>query len=135
MSATKIRQCPFCGSRGILPSSDNGRYWVICASKTCNTQGPLRATEAGAIKAWNHRSNDDLPVAAVRKGDLVFTLPRPYRHHDVIRLTYLLTGEELKPVAGYEQGFFFNGRFITREKCFELTGKGRTGKTFTEDLW
>lgn len=135
MTALKIRTCPFCGSKGIMPVYPDGRFWVVCSSKTCGSQGPLRASETGAIKAWNQRIHDDLPVVAVRKGNLVFALPRPYRHHDVIKRTYLLTGEELSRQNGYEQGFFLGGKFITREEAFEITGRGRAGRSFSEDLW
>ena len=51
---TKLKPCPFCGSRAILiVDPDNGRSLVECSGCYVNIRG--RAREM-AIAAWNRRA-------------------------------------------------------------------------------
>lgn len=73
-------------------------------------------------------------VAIVMEDGVVWALPKPARHYHIIRAYYTATGE---PVSGDAvQGFLASGGyFITREVAFMLTGKGRGGRSYSEDLW
>lgn len=73
----------------------------------------------------------------------VFTLPRPYRHHHVIRVAADL-GEKT-PIIG-EQGFVTStGRFVDRKEAGRIAdangqanrtvGSHEGGDLYSEDLW
>jgi hypothetical protein len=52
-----LKPCPWCGKMpavsGVVKSQV---YWVRCGFGAAhNVIGPIRKTEAGAIKAWNER--------------------------------------------------------------------------------
>jgi hypothetical protein len=66
--------------------------------------------------------------------EMVISMPRPARHHTILHALY---AEGMSPGHGeHTQGFLNDsGEFVTREQAFALTGKGRNGQTFSEDLW
>jgi ssDNA-binding Zn-finger/Zn-ribbon topoisomerase 1 len=46
-------KCPSCGRALLISEYDNGIYQVICFDDLdCCVSGPIRKTEAGAIRAW-----------------------------------------------------------------------------------
>lgn len=54
--ADLLKPCPFCGGRAILVFSFYGASVVRCERQRCLSSGPERATDAGAIAAWNRRA-------------------------------------------------------------------------------
>lgn len=80
--------------------------------------------------------------AAISHEGHVFSLPRPARHHDIIRLIHERTGQ---PVRGEEQGFLDDrGRFLRRKPaarvavvCGQVKPEAllSSGMLFSEDLW
>jgi hypothetical protein len=72
----------------------------------------------------------------------VYSLPRPNRHHDVIR-KIVFDDKVAESVDGDEQGFLDeDGRFLTRHRALRLAqvngqydGEGRLGMLFSEDIW
>lgn len=81
-------------------------------------------------------ANDSIKAVAIRKANLVWALPKPYRHHDVIAflVDVLHHKAPISASKGYEQGFIGpKGKFLTREKAAKLVGK--PGKLYSEDLW
>ena len=78
-------------------------------------------------------------VAIKFKGKL-YTLPRPNRHHNVIKM---IVEETHGPVHENEQGFVTDvGRFLTREEAVryaiasgQLPTIFRRERLFSEDLW
>lgn len=63
MPRPELKPCPFCGSKGILltterifPSGPN-RYYAECS--LCLTCGPVASTRKYAIVKWNDRSEED----------------------------------------------------------------------------
>jgi hypothetical protein len=80
-------------------------------------------------------------VAIFYKGK-VYSLPKPCRHHDVIRLISRETGEQ--SLAQNEQGFLDDkGRFLRRkpalihaQECGQiLPGAGKFPQLYSEDVW
>jgi hypothetical protein len=72
--------------------------------------------------------------AAIKVGKIVYSLPQPARHHDIIREIFLSTGHRIRGSA--KQGFVTEDNdFVDREMAFRITGRGRDGKTYSEDLW
>jgi len=76
-----------------------------------------------------------MPIVAVaiKFGDLLYTLPKPNRHHHII--AHMLHDlRERAPVRG-EQGFLTReGNFVCRYCAAKLMGiEGR--KLYSEDLW
>lgn len=65
-------------------------------------------------------SSDHIFAAAIKRpsNGMVFSLPRPARHHDIIA-HIIATNPDIKRVgAGYEQGFLtVSGRFVGREEA------------------
>lgn len=87
---------------------------------------------------------------AIRFQDKIWSLPRPYRHHHIIRMIMYLDKEygkgELDAVDAYrdDQGFLDeSGKYLTRNQAqvnAELNGQIRNGKLIgsvltSEDLW
>lgn len=82
-------------------------------------------------------------VAIMHEGK-VWSLPRPYRHHHVMRvINYLDETGETKTVDG-TQGFLdASGRFLTRQQALvsaDINGQIKNGKIIggvltSEDLW
>ncbi len=81
-------------------------------------------------------ASDLIVAAAIRKGDQVWAMPQPFRHHDIIEYMVDCVGLEapIGPGGGYEQGFVGqSGEFLTREQAAAVVGK--PGKLHSEDLW
>jgi len=89
--------------------------------------------------------------AALKLGEVIISLPKPNRHHDLLRETFLATGDA-KFGKDATQGFLTDqGTFLTREEAFRVafefglfkwwnTSEDRTpprnsGKLYSEDLW
>lgn len=84
-------------------------------------------------------------AAAIRQDGVIYTLPVPARHHDIIRYMALDIGMPT-PIAG-EQGFLVShqgeARFANRTQAKAiarrsgqiLEGKGLLRELFSEDLW
>jgi len=80
--------------------------------------------------------------AAVQWQGLVFCLPPPKRHHDIL---HLMTAIGLPKIAHQEQGFLTNtGRYVNRLDALEIAkAAGQNPKManapylglFSEDLW
>ena len=63
----------------------------------------------------------------------LIALPKPNRHGQLYALGAFLN---ISIDPGDHGGFVTNlGRYISREEAFKMTGKGRAGKTYSEDLW
>lgn len=84
-------------------------------------------------------------AAAIKIGDLILSVPRPGRHHDVIRLA--VEAGLPTPITG-EQGFVDNdGRFLDRKQAMVVAMRAEQpiiredahtfvgGSLFSEDLW
>jgi hypothetical protein len=85
-----------------------------------------------------YRISNGFTHVAIKINGLVFTLPKPYRHHHIISKLADLC------VNVYEhndvQGFIFNGEFVDRKEGAVLAEQtGYILKTppslFSEDLW
>lgn len=82
---------------------------------------------------------------AMRFRDKVWSLPRPYRHHNIIRLIIWLDPDvDAVDSRGDDQGFLDNrGRYLTRDQGLAVAkrnGQLRNGKIIggvltSEDLW
>lgn len=79
--------------------------------------------------------------AAIKLDGIVFSVPPPKRHHDVIRLIVDMGGET--PVSG-EQGFVLSdGSFVDRYEAYKVAKRAnqlisRSGsgpKLYSEDVW
>lgn len=81
-------------------------------------------------------------VAIIHKGTL-YSLPKPNRHHNVIRLIYACTGH---PVYGQTEGFLDrHGSFIGRKTAANIVADTKQPLRFeklvsppnlySEDLW
>lgn len=72
-------------------------------------------------------------VAYIHRG-VIWSLPRPARHGHLIRAitdaTRDCVGDD--SISGFVDDL---GRFLTREQAFQITGKGRGGESYSEDLW
>lgn len=82
--------------------------------------------------------------AACRWRGVVYSAPRPARHHDVLHAIAESLGGVAAPHGEVEQGFLDDlGRFLTREQAGEvatLSGQLRDaplrdGRLYSEDLW
>ena len=70
-------------------------------------------------------------AAAIRQGELVYTLPKPARHTDIIK-TAITAIASLAQV--HEFGFLTSlGTFVDRHEAGRIAGLNR--KLFSEDLW
>ena len=90
--------------------------------------------------------NDSIFAAAIKRpsNGMVFSLPRPARHNDVIA-HIVATNPDIKRVgAGYEQGFVtVLGRFVGREEALiiaraagQIKEKHRPlDELLSEDIW
>lgn len=72
----ELKSCPFCGANSTILYRDNSmskwRWSVDCDGTTCGASGPIEATEADAVKAWNTRADGWQDIAtAPRDGTLV----------------------------------------------------------------
>ena len=82
-------------------------------------------------------------AAAIKHGSLIHILPKPARHHDIIR-EMVLNGYD-KPITG-EQGFINDdGEFLDRKQALKEaewsmqvnsdTKVGNKNHLFSEDVW
>jgi hypothetical protein len=84
-----------------------------------------------------------IAAAAIRKGDRVYTLPPPARHHDIIRLIAEETAERPAVTEQDTQGFVTNeGRFVNRRQAVlvairagQIERPKWPGGLYSEDLW
>jgi hypothetical protein len=78
-----------------------------------------------------------LRAAAIRRGKLVFSLPRPARHHDIIQA--IVAAGVPAPIGsaqGFIQGFIdLNCDFKDRAEAAYLVGKTDPPRLYSEDLW
>jgi hypothetical protein len=76
----------------------------------------------------------------------VWSLPRPARHHDVIRAIAEVTGAATVDASGDDQGFLdADGRYLRRAEALQSAqANGQLkdgalgpslGKLFSEDVW
>lgn len=82
--------------------------------------------------ALNEEDEPCITGVAIQKGDKIYSLPKPLRHHHL----FWQFGEEI----GKEgvQGFVTNeGKFLTREEAKVFSGGKGSHETqlFSEDLW
>jgi hypothetical protein len=79
-------------------------------------------------------------AAVIDKKGLIYTMPRPARHHNIIILL------PLDAYSGSEQGFITSkGRFVGRKEAFDIAKSnmqpwvnppfGNSGDLFSENLW
>jgi len=87
------------------------------------------------------RSIERIERAAVLHDDVVYSVPRPGRHHDVCQSMWRIG---LPPEAQRVQGFVTSlGRFVDREEGVAIAREagqivGKTGPDrllFSEDMW
>ena len=62
----------------------------------------------------------------------LISLPAPCRHGHLYALMAFLNQSPFPETSGFVTNL---GRYITREEAFAMTGKGRSGQTYSEDLW
>lgn len=75
-----------------------------------------------------------IKCAAIKVGKIIYSLPQPARHHNIIHELYFATGYRVR--SSSKQGFLTeDGDFVDRETAFRITGRSRDGKTYSEDLW
>jgi len=79
---------------------------------------------------------------ALRKDDMIYSLPRPARHHDVIHKIYDVIDRQV--TSEYEQGFLDSeGMFMDRETAMVFAKKNNqiirlpvmSETLYSEDLW
>lgn len=90
-------------------------------------------------------NNTRTPIThvAIRFRGIIYSLPAPNRHHNVIRLIVDSTGAS--SIDGEEQGFLdATGRFLSRRQALVSAklhnqikdpSNIRAGRLFSEDLW
>lgn len=79
-------------------------------------------------------------TAAIRQDGVIYTLPRPARHHDIIK--YMCVEKGVKPPVLGEQGFIddYEG-FVGRRSALRIAMKCNQvkdeciPKLFSEDMW
>jgi hypothetical protein len=83
---------------------------------------------------------------AIRFQGKIYSLPKPNRHHDVIRHIVHKTGVSHVDAYGQDQGFLdSNGRYLTRRQALNVatvahqlkpnnTGS-KLGELYSEDIW
>lgn len=89
--------------------------------------------------------SEKIVAAACKRWNLIFSLPRPARHHNVL---WAMDADGYDPdeMAQAEQGFTTSeGRFVGREEALLLAiengqvppdvAKNRSKQLFSEDLW
>jgi hypothetical protein len=82
---------------------------------------------------------------AIRFENTTFVLPAPYRHHDVISLIYIRTGQPCVDVDEDDQGFLDeSGRYLNRRQALisalenhqvKDESEIRLRMLFSEDVW
>lgn len=90
--------------------------------------------------------NQVITHVAIRFRGETYSLPPPYRHHDVIRLIVVTLEIAHVDVREDDQGFLIDGEQYVRRKpalrhareCGQLKLDGigeKIGKLFSEDVW
>jgi hypothetical protein len=89
-------------------------------------------------------SPERIDRAAVRCGDKVYSVPRPGRHHDILRVIFEANDPLLPLITLRDQGFVTDqGRFVSREEaCVIARAAGQIlvktnpeYQLFSEDVW
>lgn len=85
---------------------------------------------------------ETIVAAAIRSGDRTWSLPKPARHCDVIRVARSTTGATYADVCCHNQGFLTStGRFVGRLEAEDVARRaGQVDKLIggvltSEDLW
>ena len=85
-----------------------------------------------------------IEFVAVRDGDVVYAMPRPWRHHNVVQH---MAESGFPQLPSHVQGFMTNlERFVTREQAVSIAAQARqldivrpktapADKLFSEDVW
>lgn len=82
-------------------------------------------------------------AAALKRGELVYSIPRPARHGDIMRLVDENHGESHRPFLPDEQGFLTSeGKFVSRRRAAaiaidegQITDTQWGDELYSEDLW
>lgn len=82
-------------------------------------------------------------AAALKRGNLVYSAPRPARHGDVMRLVDETHGDMHEPFLPDEQGFLTSaGRFVNRRLATSIAVRAEQiidpqwpPDLYSEDLW
>ncbi len=54
MSRKRPGDCPFCGARIMIASTNaEGNWYVVCILKSCLARGPVRTSSDDAVTSWN----------------------------------------------------------------------------------
>lgn len=73
-----------------------------------------------------------IEAAAIKLGDVVWSVKRPARHHDVI--AYILQERPWYKHVGGVQGFVTDqGRFVERDEARRIAAAGQIIKSDTDD--
>lgn len=76
---------------------------------------------------------------AIRFEGKVWSMPSPFRHHDVIKLIVANTDAQYVDAHGDDQGFLdAHGRYRSREEAYLIAANaGQVPRTqlYSEDLW
>jgi hypothetical protein len=90
--------------------------------------------------------NQTITHVAIRFGGLIYSLPAPNRHHDVIRHIVTTTGAASVDSLGDDQGFLDSaGRYLRRRQALGVAQRAgqlkpgtmgpKLGELYSEDLW
>lgn len=77
-------------------------------------------------------------AAAIKRDDVVYTLPAPARHNDVIRM---MVEQGVPPPISHKQGFVTSaGRFVDRTEAADIAYEAKQIPAFvnllmSEDVW
>jgi hypothetical protein len=128
--AVAMVRCPRCNGVGNLrvaePECNGGRVWEPC--DRCHGSGQMEPPRIAA--------------AAICQGGVIYQLPPPARHHDVIR--HMTQDLGIAPPVIGEQGFVTSdGRFVCRLFALRIAREAgqveRSGAPahglFSEDVW
>lgn len=69
---------------------------------------------------------------ALKRDELIYSLPKPARHHDVIK-AMVEAGIAETIDSSFEQGFLTVKGFMNRVEAAKFVGQST--KLFSEDLW
>jgi hypothetical protein len=83
---------------------------------------------------------------AIRFNGVIYSLPAPNRHHDVIRYIAETTGVETVDARDDDQGFLDeSGRYLTRRQALRVAQQEKQlleramgpklGRLYSEDVW
>lgn len=81
---------------------------------------------------------------AIRFDGRLWSLPRPYRHHDIIRMIVELGAASRVDAMGDDQGFLdASGRYLRRGPALVsaqmngqiIEGRGQHPQLYSEDVW